>query len=638
MKNILTQFFRIVIGALFVFSGFVKLIDPLGSAYKFEEYFSADVLNLEFLIPYSLYLSIFLILAEITLGAMLLFGYKAKFTVWSLFILMLLFLFLTWYSAYFDKVKDCGCFGDFIKLTSWETFYKNVAFTPMILWLIYDYHNIRPIYSMKFSRFLTVLSFIGFSFITYYVLHHLPIIDFRAFAIGKNIPEQMIYPEGAKEDVFEEEWIYNINGEDKIFTTEDKPWDIKGAVFVDRKTKLIEKGYEPPIHDFTMENAYGVDLTKQLMNEEKLMLIISPSLDKSDIYGFENIKIITDKALDNGYIVFIMTASSREQFNDIKEEFNLDFDMLSCDETTLKTMIRSNPGIMTINKGTVEGKWSYNDWEKVKIKEGMGRRTTTINFELKKQLEDIFENDQKYRLIMDAETPRKRDSLMVIYGVPKDSIGTDFFTKQQQLDAENMQKIDQIIAQYGYPGKSLVGEINKDVAWSVIMHSKSVAKYIDLIKEAAEKNEMSYPKAAEMEDLYLMLNGLPQKYGTQTAYINEKVTFWPIEDVEYVNTRRKEADFGLTIQQYAKELFGKSYIFEPITMEDVKRDPAYYDRVVAAELNNTQKATDTLEANQETKQQTDNNTEAKIKEVVEVVEDTLTKTSKKTKTVKDTIE
>ncbi len=616
MKNILTQLFRIVIGALFVFSGFVKLIDPLGSAYKFEEYFSADVLNLEFLIPYSLYLSIFLILAEITLGVMLLFGYKAKFTVWSLLLLILLFLFLTWYSAYFDKVKDCGCFGDFIKLTSWQTFYKNVLFTPMILWLVYDYNNIRPIYSMKFSRFLTILSFISFVFITYYVLHHLPIIDFRAFALGKNIPEQMIYPEGAKEDVFEEEWIYKIDGEDKTFTTEEKPWDIKGAVFVDRKTKLIEKGYEPPIHDFTMENADGVDLTKQLMTEEKLMLIISPSLDKADIYGFENIKKITDRALDNGYMTYLMTSSSREQFNDIKTEFDLDFDMLSCDETTLKTMIRSNPGIMTINKGVVEGKWSYNDWENVKIKEGMGRRTTTINFDLKKQLEDIFENDQKYRLIMDAKTPRKRDSLMVVFGVPKDSVGTDFFAKQQQLDQENLVRIEQIIAQYGYPGKSLVGEINKDVAWSVIMHSKSVAKYIDLIKEAAEKNEMSYPKAAEMEDLYLMLNGLPQKYGTQTAYINDTVTFWPIEDVEYVNTRRKEADFGLTVQQYAKELFGKSYIFEPITMEDVKRDPTYYDRIITAE-NNEQK----------TKKQTDNNTEVKTKEILK---DTLTKTTKDT--------
>ena len=583
MKNILTQLFRIIIGALFVFSGFVKLVDPLGSSYKFEEYFSANVLNMEFLIPYSLYLSIFLILAEVILGIMLLVGYKSKFTTWSLLLMMLLFLFLTWYSAYFDKVNDCGCFGDFIKLTPWETFYKNVIFTPMILWLLYDYKNIRPIYSMKFSRFLTIVFFAIFAYMTYYVMHYLPIIDFRAYAVGKNIPEQMIYPEGAKEDIYEEIWYYKVNGEKKEYTTEEKPWEIPGAEFIDRKTTLIEEGYVPPIHDFTMENEKGVDLTKLLMKEEKLMLIISPNLDKANMSGFENIKKVTEKALDNSYVVFLMTASSYEQFNDIKKEYNLSFDMLSCDETTLKTMIRSNPGIMTINKGTVEGKWSYNDWKNVKIKEGMGRRTTTINFELKKKVEDIYMLDQKYRTVMDAETPRERDSLMVIYGIPKDSIGTDFFAKQQKLDSINMLKIDKIIQEYGYPGKSLVGELNKDVAWSVIMHSKNVVKYIDLIKETAEKNEMSYPKAAEMEDLYLMSKGLPQKYGTQTAYINDEVTFWPIEDVEYVNTRRKEADFGLTVQQYAKELFGKDYVFEPITMKDAKRDPAYRDKIIKAE-------------------------------------------------------
>ncbi len=574
MKNVITQLFRLIIGALFVFSGFVKLIDPIGSAYKFEEYFSAEVLNMEFLIPYALYLSIFLILAEIILGVMLLVGFKPRFTTISLLLMMLLFLFLTWYSAYFDKVNDCGCFGDFIKLTSWETFYKNVIFTPMILWLVYDYKNIRPIYSRKFAGFLTTIFVLIFSFIVYYVLHHLPLIDFRAFAVGKNIPEQMIYPENAKHDVFQDTWIYKVDGQEKEFTTEEKPWDISGAEFVDRKTKLIEKGYEPPIHDFSMEKD-GVDLTKQLMREEKLMLIISPSLDKADIEGFENIKTVTDKALNNGYTVYLMSASSEEQFDDIKKEYNLDFDLLSCDETTLKTMIRANPGIMTINKGTVEGKWSYNDWNKVKIKEGMGRKTTTIDFDLKKQIEDIYFDDQKYRSVIDAENPRLRDSLIDLYDIPKDSIGTDFFAKQQKLDSINLIKIEKIIVDRGYPGKDLVGELNKDVAWTVIMHNHQVNKYIDLIKEAAEKNQMSYPKAAEMEDFYLMQKGYPQIYGTQTAEINGKVTFWPIEDVKYVNTRRKEAGFGQTIQQYAKYLFGKEYIFEPTTIDDVRKDPNY---------------------------------------------------------------
>ena len=575
MKNFITQLFRIIIGGLFVFSGFVKLVDPVGTAYKLEEYFGADVLNLEFLIPYALYLSIFLIMAEIMLGIMILVGFKPKFTTISLLLLILLFLFLTWYSAYYNKVTDCGCFGDFIKLTSWQTFYKNVIFTPMILWLVFNHKDIRPIYSRKFSGFITTLFLIAFSGIVYYVLHHLPIIDFRPYAVGKNIPEQMIYPKDAKRDVFQDTWIYKVNGEEKEFTTEEKPWDIEGAEFVDRKTKLIQEGYVPPIHDFTMEKN-GQDLTKQLMGEEKLMLIISPNLDKADIEGFTNIKKVTDKALDNGYTVYMLTASPDEQFNDIKKEFNLEFDNLSCDETTLKTIIRANPGIATINKGTIDGKWSYNDWEKVKIREGMGRKTTTIDFDLKKQIEDIGIADKKYRSIIDAENPAVRDSLMYLYDIPKDSIGTDFFAKQQKLDSINGVKIEKIIAQRGYPGKDLVGELNKDVAWSVIMHTNKVNKYIDLVMEAAENNQLSYPKAAEMQDLYLMRKGYPQIYGTQIAEINGYDKIWPIAEVEGVNIRRKYANFTQTVQQYAKKVFGKNYFFVPTTMDEVRKDPNYH--------------------------------------------------------------
>ncbi len=150
--NILTHIIRFLVAVTFIFSGFVKLVDPLGSAYKFEEYFGADVLNMEFLIPYALQFSVLLILAEIMLGVMLLIGYKAKLTVWSLFIITILFLFLTWYSAYFDKVTDCGCFGDAVKLTPWETFYKNVVLIVLVIYLLVRAYEIQPISSEKFAR------------------------------------------------------------------------------------------------------------------------------------------------------------------------------------------------------------------------------------------------------------------------------------------------------------------------------------------------------------------------------------------------------------------------------------------------------------------------------------------------------
>ena len=144
--KLITQLARIIVGALFIFSGFVKLIDPIGSQYKFQEYFSEGVLNMEFLIPYALPFAILLIVAEIVLGVMILIGYKPKLTVWSLFLLTLIFLFLTWYSAYYDKVTDCGCFGDAIKLSSWETFYKNVILIALIILLLVKVSLVKPIF------------------------------------------------------------------------------------------------------------------------------------------------------------------------------------------------------------------------------------------------------------------------------------------------------------------------------------------------------------------------------------------------------------------------------------------------------------------------------------------------------------
>jgi len=363
--NIITQIARLLVSITFIFSGFVKLIDPLGSAYKFEEYFGADVLNLEILSPYALQFSIVLILAEIMLGVMLLVGFKPKLTVWSLLFITLLFLFLTWYSAYYDKVTDCGCFGDAITLTPWETFYKNIILIGLILLLIKNVYDIQPVFSEFFVKVVSIVSLVSFIFITFYVLKHLPIIDFRAYAVGKNIPEGMLIPEGAAKPIFEDTWTYKVDGVDKEFTTEEKPWNIKGSTFVDRKTKTIEKGYEPPIHDFTMERN-GEDITEMLLKKERLMLFVAYDLSKADDKGLVNLKEVSENALQNGYTVYMFSASTEEDYLKLKAKYNFEFDLLFCDETTLKTIVRSNPGIVTLNKGVITGKWSWVDADKVK--------------------------------------------------------------------------------------------------------------------------------------------------------------------------------------------------------------------------------------------------------------------------------
>ena len=364
--NILTHIARLLVAVTFIFSGFVKLVDPLGSAYKFEEYFGADVLNLEFLIPYALQFSVLLILAEIMLGVMLLVGYKAKLTVWSLFLITLLFLFLTWYSAYYDKVTDCGCFGDAVKLTPWETFYKNVILIVLVLYLLIRVYDIQPVSSEILAKRVSLVSLILFIGIVFYVLRYLPIIDFRPYAIGKNIPEGMLIPKGAEQPVYEDTWIYNVNGEDQVYTTEEKPWNIEGATFVDRKTRTLKEGYVPPIHDFTMENG-GEDITELLMAKEKLMLVVAYNLKLTNSKGMKEVKELSERAMEKGYTVYCFSASTQEDYDQLKKAYNLDFDLLFCDETTLKTIVRSNPGILTLDKGTITGKWSWRQMGSVNL-------------------------------------------------------------------------------------------------------------------------------------------------------------------------------------------------------------------------------------------------------------------------------
>lgn len=362
----LTHVIRFLVAVTFIFSGFVKLVDPLGSAYKFEEYFGADVLNLEFLSPYALQFSILLILAEVMLGVMLLVGYKSRITVWSLFLITLLFLFLTWYSAYYDKVTDCGCFGDAVKLTSWETFYKNVILIALVVFLMIRVYDIEPIGSDILAKRISLLSLLVFIGIIFYVLRYLPLIDFRPYAVGKNIPEGMLIPEDAEKPVYEDTWVYNVNGEDKVFSTDDKPWNIEGATFVDRKTRTLKEGYVPPIHDFTMEKD-GEDITEQLMSKEKLMLIVAYNLKLSSKEGMSRMKKLSEHAMQNGYTVYCFSASTQQDYQHLKDEFQLDFDLLFCDETTLKTIVRSNPGILTLNQGTITGKWSWRQAESINL-------------------------------------------------------------------------------------------------------------------------------------------------------------------------------------------------------------------------------------------------------------------------------
>ena len=360
MKNALVQFSRIFVGLLFIISGLIKLNDPVGFSYKLAEYFGETVLNLPVFIPYSLAIAVLIVIFETVLGCMLLIGFKPKFTIWSLLLMIVFFSFLTFYSAYFHKVTDCGCFGDALKLTPWQSFTKDIVLLFFILLLFFNIKNVKPLFNANFRNALVSLCVVLCAFMGYWVLYHLPIIDFRAYKVGTNIQKGMQIPEGAPKSVVEMVFVYKVNGANKNFTEKDLMNIPTGATFVERIDNVISEGYKPPIHDFTIEKD-GADYKDELLQEPKLLVYVIYDLSKADKKGMQVLEKTNQLAKSKGYKVIAMTASGLDEIAKAKKEFGLTFDFYFCDGTTLKTIERANPSVMVLNHGTIQQKVHYND-------------------------------------------------------------------------------------------------------------------------------------------------------------------------------------------------------------------------------------------------------------------------------------
>jgi len=366
--KILTIISQIFVGGLFIFSGFIKLNDPVGFSFKLTDYFAEDVLNMEFLSPYALWMAVFLVILEVILGVMILLSLLKKPVLWSLLGLIVFFTFLTFYSAYFNKVTDCGCFGDFWKLTPWESFWKDIILLVAILILFMGIKNIKPILPQKANIAITTVSLLACIFFGRNVLNHLPVFDFRAYKIGTNIMDGMTIPPDAPRPVFEYVWIFDVNGEDVEITTQDANYpEVEGGTYKSVTSKIIEEGYEPPIHDFSIESLDGEDVMEMMMEEEKLIMVIIYSLDKVEEEGLLKVKSFTDKAIDAGYKVIGLSSSDPQDLKDLSAVMEFNFDFYLTDETALKTTLRSNPGVMKVEKGTITDKKHYNDFDTIKL-------------------------------------------------------------------------------------------------------------------------------------------------------------------------------------------------------------------------------------------------------------------------------
>jgi uncharacterized membrane protein YphA (DoxX/SURF4 family) len=365
-----THFSRIVVGALFIFSGLIKLNDPVGFSFKLDEYFGADVLNLTFLQPIALELAVFIVILEVLLGVALLIGFWKNITSWLLLLMIVFFTFLTFYSAYFNKVTDCGCFGDAIPLTPWESFGKDVVLSILILIVFFNRQYIKPVAGRSFQIAAMGFALIGCMGFGIHVLNHLPVIDFRAYAEGKSIVEGMKSAEELGLEPPKFMTIYylqdTVSGEEVKVNSDDyvadKWWEKKQYKMLSDKTetKKVSEGYEPPVHDFVIYQE-DMDRTDEILNMDAVFLVIAYRMSTTKEEGYAAINQFAQEAEAAGIPVLGLSASLAEEVEIKRHELQTPFPFATVDETTLKTIVRSNPGLVLLKKGTVAKKWHFKD-------------------------------------------------------------------------------------------------------------------------------------------------------------------------------------------------------------------------------------------------------------------------------------
>ena len=356
---------RLLVAVTFIFSGFVKGMDPLGTQYKITDYLEA--LHIDWMFPdwSTLVMSVLLATAEFAIGIFLLFAIRRRLTSKITLAVMIVMTLITLWIVIADPVKDCGCFGDAVVLTNMETFIKNIILLifAILIWR-------KPLEMPRLISRQTQWVVINYTFLfsivmSLWSLWYLPQFDFRPYHIGANIAKGMEIPKGAKQPKFDTTFILEKNGERKEFTIDNYPdstW-----TFIDSKTVQTEEGYVPPIHDFSIEDMKtGEDITQEVIHRKGYtFLLISPHLDFADDSNFGSIDEIYEYATDHDYPFLCLTASTEKAIRHWQDITGAEYPFYITDETTLKTVIRSNPGLLLLKDGTIIRKWSHNDLPKM---------------------------------------------------------------------------------------------------------------------------------------------------------------------------------------------------------------------------------------------------------------------------------
>ena len=367
MKHALLLLLRAIVGLLFIFSGLIKANDPLGFGYKLQEYF--EVFHIAFLNDYATVFAILLCTIEIVLGALLLLGIRSRNVASGLLLTIIFFTFLTFYSAFFEVVTSCGCFGDAIPLTPWQSFSKDIVLLIMILYIYKKRNEIMPLISSERAQnwilgFILLIS-LGFGLYTY---NFLPILDFLPYKIGNNIPSLMIMPPGAPQDVYQITYTLKnkSTGETKSLTDKeylssgiwkDKNWEIIG----DPESKLIKKGFEVKIKDLKITDSQGTDYNTEILeNPYYNLVIVAYDLSKTDLIGIGNLNALAINAAENFNIrTVFLTSNSAQDAEAFSKKNKLVMEIFYADAIPLKSMVRANPGVLLLKNGTVINKWHF---------------------------------------------------------------------------------------------------------------------------------------------------------------------------------------------------------------------------------------------------------------------------------------
>jgi len=344
---------RFLGGSVFIFSGFVKGIDPAGTQIKFSDYLSAAGISL----PDNVLLAAAMLLcaSEFMIGISLVTGSFYKIGVIGYLIFMGLFTPLTLILAIYNPVSDCGCFGDAIHLTNWQTFFKNLILIIPGIYLVVSIRKFQPPDDVRKSTIICTIAAASFTCFMLYNVRYNPVIDFRPYKSGTNIPESMSTPANAPPPEFEVTFLYKKDGEVKEFTIENYPEGDTTWEFVDQKSVMIKKGYEPPIKDFYISTTDGVDITGLIIKDPGYtLLMISHTLTKANKKEIEAGMEAGFSAAPSNINFYVVTGSSSSEI----EAFRNGLNFCMADKTLLKTIVRTNPGYLLIKDGTIIGKWS----------------------------------------------------------------------------------------------------------------------------------------------------------------------------------------------------------------------------------------------------------------------------------------